>query len=471
MRALSLILLLAQSLIATPALAQTYAWQVCEGTLGRSGPVLSDCRPLIGHIDPQGRDLWITTTAPPPAVAQGQVLRITGVASSEAWLNDVFLGANGRPGGDGRSERPGGYEVEFAIPPSAWGPERSVLTLRLSSFHAGARLAQPIGAIKVVPARDGLLRSQIAVNLTLVGMLAASAFGFGVIHRLRRTTSSLLLMGMAASAALLAGLEVLPFLLDYAYPLHIWRLAGLWLLTVAFAFLLVVYSTRGVRHSIRQRLRWIAVIAVGLAGLFASYDLKILGTLAAAVVVAIAAWALGPRPRLSRGAGLYLASAVTLAAASLAFFAEVFHLLLIASLLVPMLMLHVTRLARDDLSRERALARAASPPDRLAVTTGRRVTLVELSDVVAICGADDYVEVVLLDGRRLLHASRLDHLQTELPSTFVRVHRSAIANLQHAEGLDRDGSSWRLLVRSHGPVRISRARVAEIRSALLPASS
>ena len=177
MRALSLILLLAQSLIATPALAQTYAWQVCEGTLGRSGPVLSDCRPLIGHIDPQGRDLWITTTAPPPAVAQGQVLRITGVASSEAWLNDVFLGANGRPGGDGPSERPGRYEVEFAIPPSAWGPERSVLTLRLSSFHAGARLAQPIGAIKVVPARDGLLRSQIAVNLTLVGMLAASAFG------------------------------------------------------------------------------------------------------------------------------------------------------------------------------------------------------------------------------------------------------------------------------------------------------
>ena len=48
---------------------------------------------------------------------------------------------------------------------------------------------------------------------------------------------------------------------------------------------------------------------------------------------------------------------------------------------------------------------------------------------------------------------------------------TSIANLQHAEGLDRDGSSWRLLVRSYGPVRISRARVAEIRSALLPASS
>jgi len=471
MRALSLILLLAQSLIAAPALAQTYDWQVCEGAPGRSGPVLSDCRPLKSHVDPQGREIWITATVVSPTVVQGQVLRITGVASSEAWLNDVFLGANGRPGGDARSERPGRYEAEFAIPPSAWGSKRSVLTLRLSSFHAGARLARPIGAIKVVPARDALLRSQIAVNLTLVGVLAASAFGFGVIHRLRRTTSSLLLMGMAACAALLAVVEALPFLLDYAYPLHIWRLAGLWLLTVAFAGLLVVYATRGVRHPIRLRLRWIAAIAVGLAGMFASYDLKILGTLAAAVGVALAAWAFGPRRRISPGARLYLASAISLAAASLAFFAEVFHLLLIASLLVPMLMLHVTRLARDDLSRERALARAASPPDRLAVTTGRRVTLVELSDVVAICGADDYVEVALLDGRRLLHASRLDHLQSELPSTFIRVHRSAIANLQHAEGLNREGSNWRLLVRSYGPVRVSRARIAEIRSALLPAVS
>lgn len=468
MRILSLIFLLAQSLLAAPAVVQTHDWDVCEGSVGRSGPVLTDCRPMAGRIDPQGREIWITTTVSPPAVRQGQVLRITGVASSKAWLNDVFLGANGRPGDDARSERPGRYEVEFPIPPSAWGAEGSVITLRLSSFHAGARLAQPIGAIKVVSARDALLRSQFAVNLALLGVLVASAFGFGVIHRLRRTRSSLLLMGMAASAALLAGLEALPFLFDYAYPFHIWRLTGLWLLTIVFSALLVTYCTTTLGRRIRQRVMWTAAIAAGLVGGVASYDLKILGTLAVAVAVAIAAWAFGPRPRLSRGAWLYLASAFILALASLAFFAEVFHLLLIASLLVPMLMLQVTRLARDDLSRERALAKAASPPDRLAVTTGRRVTLVAVSDVVAICGADDYVEVALLDGRRLLHASRLDHLETELPSTFVRVHRSAIANLAHAEGLDRDGANWRLLLRSYGPVRVSRARAGEIRSALLP---
>jgi len=100
------------------------------------------------------------------------------------------------------------------------------------------------------------------------------------------------------------------------------------------------------------------------------------------------------------------------------------------------------------------------------VTTGRRVVLVPVADIAAIRGADDYVELVLLDGRRPLHAARLDHLQARLPPTFVRVHRSDIVNMAHAEALDRDGDAWILKLRTAGPVRVSRARVAHIRSAL-----
>lgn len=471
MRLFSLIVLLVLPLLSAPAVAQTYDWNVCEGRAGPSGPELSSCRPLEGRVDPQGREIWITARVPASSIDQGDVLRITGTASSEAWLDDVFIGANGRPGTSARTEIPGRYEVEYPLPRHAGGLEGAEITLRLSSFHGGARLAQPMSAIKIVPARDALMRAQIAVNLALVGILLASTFGFGVIHRLRRTRSSLLLTGMAATSAMLAALEALPFLVHYAYPFHLWRLIGLWLLTVAFSTLMVLYCTLGLKNPIRHRLMWGAALAAGAVGSAASFDLKILGTLGVAVVVAVAARAVGPRRRLSWSVRLYLGSALLLALLSLAFFAELFHLLLIASLLVPMLMLQVARVARDDLSRERAFARAASPPDRLAVTAGRRVTLVTISDIVAIRGADDYVEVVLLDGRRLLHAGRLDHLEAELPSTFVRIHRSVIANLHYAEGLDRDGGNWRLMLRACGAVRVSRARVGDVRSALLPASS
>ncbi|HRO33992.1 MAG TPA: LytTR family DNA-binding domain-containing protein [Brevundimonas sp.] len=471
MRLSILIVLLVLGLLSAPAVAQTYDWKVCEGRLGPSGPELSNCQSMKGRIDPQGREIWVTARVPASSIDQGDALRIAGTASSEAWLGGVFLGANGRPGDSARSEIPGRYEVEYPLPRQAAGREGIEITVRLSSFHGGARLAQPMSAIKIVPARDALMRSQIAVNLSLFGILLASTFGFGVIHRLRRTRSSLLLTGMAASSAMLAALEVLPFLVHYAYPFHLWRLVGLWLLTATFSVLLVIYCTLGLRPPIRHRLMWGAAIAAALVAGFTSFDLKILGTLGVAVVVAIAAWALGPRRQPSAGIWLYLGSALTLAVVSLAFFAELFHLLLIASLLVPMLMLQVTRVARDDLSREQAFARAASPPDRLAVTAGRRVTIVAVPDIVVIRGADDYVEVVLLDGRRLLHSGRLDHLEAELPSTFMRVHRSAIANLQHAEGLNREGGNWRLMMRACGPVRVSRSRIAEIRSALLPATS
>lgn len=470
MRPFSLIVLLVLALVSVPALAQTYDWRVCEGRAGPLGPELSNCRPLEGRIDPQGREIWITAHVPASSLNQGDVLRITGTASSEAWLDGVFLGANGRPGDSARSENPGRYEVEYPLPRQAAGREGVEITLRLSSFHGGARLAQPMSAVRIVPARDALMRAQTAVNLALVGILLASTFGFGVIHRLRQTRSSLLLTGMAATSAMLAALEALPFLLHYTYPFHLWRLIGLWLLTVAFSALLVIYCTRGLGPPVRRRLTGGAAIAAAAVGSLASFDLKILGTLGVAVVVAVTARALGPRRRLSRGVWVYLGSAILLALLSLAFFAELFHLLLIASLLVPMLMLQVTRVAREDLSRERAFARAASPPDRLAVTAGRRVTLVTVSDIVAIRGADDYVEVALLDGRRLLHTGRLDHLEAELPSMFMRVHRSVIANLQYAEGLDREGGNWRLMLRACGSVRVSRARVGEIRSALLPAS-
>lgn len=67
----------------------------------------------------------------------------------------------------------------------------------------------------------------------------------------------------------------------------------------------------------------------------------------------------------------------------------------------------------------------------LVVRRRGHVELVPLDDVVCFSGADDYVEVSLVDGRRVLHDSTLDVLEEKWPETFVRVHRSHLANLKH----------------------------------------
>jgi DNA-binding LytR/AlgR family response regulator len=91
---------------------------------------------------------------------------------------------------------------------------------------------------------------------------------------------------------------------------------------------------------------------------------------------------------------------------------------------------------------------------------------VPIADVVAILGADDYVELRLSSGRCLLHAARLDRLETDLPAGFLRVHRSAIANLAYATGLERDAGRSRVILQSGPALPVSRARLATVREAL-----
>jgi DNA-binding LytR/AlgR family response regulator len=66
----------------------------------------------------------------------------------------------------------------------------------------------------------------------------------------------------------------------------------------------------------------------------------------------------------------------------------------------------------------------------------------------------------------LLHAARLDRLEAELPATFLRVHRSVIANLAHVRGFERDGGRGRLLMDEGARLPISRNRLATVRDAL-----
>lgn len=135
-------------------------------------------------------------------------------------------------------------------------------------------------------------------------------------------------------------------------------------------------------------------------------------------------------------------------------------------LVLPLLMTEVVRLGRDDRQREAALSRAAARPDCLTVASARSVERVPVREIVAVVGADDYVELRLSGGRSLLHATRLDRLEVELPPGFLRVHRSVIANVDHVRGMERDGGRWRLIMAEGGPFPVSRARVQAVRDRL-----
>ncbi len=467
-------LLLALILIWLPGVAGAQDWEACRGSPGASGPVLGDCRPVEGVINPQGRELWLRAVVERPAGEGPHALYIGGIASSEVWLNGRKLGANGRPGGSAEAEVPGRYQVAFPIGETAWRAGGNELVVRMSSFHGGLRLDQPITGLVV---HDYPLPSRaitLAATFAAAGALLAAAFGFGVIHALRRTGSSLTLAAMAGVAGAQAILETLRTLVPYAYPVHVWRLVGIWGLTAVFALLLVSYV--GSRFQPRARRAMIGVAAVGMAlsWLVPGFDLKTIAALTVGVGLAAVAASVAVSRR-QPGARLTLAYLAVFVAVGLAFpegLVDLSYFLFAAGLVLPLLMTEVVRLGRDDQEREIALTRAAARPNCLTVASARGVLRVPLAEIVAVVGADDYVELRLADGRRLLHAARLDRLETELPAGFLRVHRSVIANLAHVQGYERDGGRGRLLMGEGAPLPISRNRLPAVRDALeAPAAS
>lgn len=448
--------------------AQDMAWEACRGAPSPSGPTLSDCRPIGDFVDPQGRELWIRSTIPSPDDTQPRALYVAGVASSEAWLNDQRLGANGRPGPSARDESPGNYQAVFPIRETAWRSGANTLVLRLSSFHGGLRFAGPMTAIRVLPFPYPQRTALLAVTFAATGTLLAATFGFGVIHALRRTGSSLALAGMAGVAAVQSVVENLRPLFNYPYPLHAWRMSAIWALAAAFAILLVAYVTSRFLPKARGLMIGLAMGGIGATVLLPGFDNKTVWALILGVALAVAPAVAGVRHRLP-GARLVLAYLALFLALALGFpewLADFSYFLLAASLVLPLLMVEVVRLGREDRGREAALTRAVSLPDRLTVASARGVELAPLAEILAVVGADDYVELRMVGGRSLLHAARLDGLTAQLPANFLRVHRSVIANLAHVQRLERDGDRWRLHLSEGAPLPVSRSRQPAVREAL-----
>jgi len=470
-RVLQVIGLALAAMAASAASAQVNGlpWEVCQGVARpATAPLLTSCQPLHSVIDPQEREIWLRARMPPrPGAATPLAVYVFGTAASQVWLNGVDLGANGRPGRTAATERPGKYEAAFPIPPRLWRPQGQELILRMSAFHVGMRFDTPVMAgIGRYPMPSRL--PQLAVTFTATGALLAAFFGFLAVYAMRRTGSTLVLAAMAGVAALQTVVETWRLLVNYPYPFHVWRVNAIWALCGAFALLLVAFAAA--RFMPRRRGLLLGLTAVGVAAtyLLKGFDWKSGVALFVGVAIAGVAAAVGLRERRAgaRAMLVYLAAFLLVGFLSPYLLLDVSFFVLAAGLTLSLLVAEVVRLGREDRDREAALTRAASRPDRLTVATARGVELTPLKDIVAIVGADDYAELRLAGARNLLHAARLEKLAAQLPASFIRTHRSAIANLAHVERLERDGSRWRLHM-SEGPaLPVSRARLAAVREAL-----
>jgi hypothetical protein len=103
-------------------------------------------------------------------------------------------------------------------------------------------------------------------------------------------------------------------------------------------------------------------------------------------------------------------------------------------------------------------AEEAEGEARFLVREGEDIRPLAVARLVSVRGADDYSELVTLDGNRLVQ-TRLSEFERRLdPARFVRVHRSAIINLDRMLRAEPAGGGRLLIHLEAGPpVHASRA--------------
>jgi len=134
-----------------------------------------------------------------------------------------------------------------------------------------------------------------------------------------------------------------------------------------------------------------------------------------------------------------------------------------------------TRLA-EALARARNPAATRAVPERPATygyddlffhDDARRPRFLRIRDIAFIRAAGNYTEVCTAAGPPLLVLRALSSWEAQLDGTlFVRVHRSALVNLNFVERIERSaGHTYDLYVRGYAaPLTMSRRRALELKS-------
>ena len=82
--------------------------------------------------------------------------------------------------------------------------------------------------------------------------------------------------------------------------------------------------------------------------------------------------------------------------------------------------------------------------DRVGVPVATGIRACRVGDLAYIQAADDYSEVHLVSGEVVLAHERLRAWEKRLPNSFLRIHRSTIANLEMVAGLVQSDGVWQV---------------------------
>jgi two-component system, LytTR family, response regulator len=112
---------------------------------------------------------------------------------------------------------------------------------------------------------------------------------------------------------------------------------------------------------------------------------------------------------------------------------------------------------------ESVINAAATYPEKILVQTGNRLVTVAVSDIIWIDAEGDYAKLVTAKTSHLSNYG-IGALETRLnPKQFIRVHRSAMINIHFVREIQKQTSSYDVIMQNNDVVRVSRSYMDRIR--------
>jgi large-conductance mechanosensitive channel len=448
------------------------------------------------EIDPQNKALWLKAKLELPDQVlkndQPYAIYVYAKTSSRVFFNGHYLGQNGTPSLSANKEFAGLMDTSFYLPPDLIKQNHNELVLQLSSHHGFLQLKTPIHfiglgsyALQASSIWQDNWLSLIPLGALIMGTLYFAVSSFTPYRR--QSHLLFFLMALFAASQLLA--ELSRPLFSYTYPMHDVRLLLIVSFAMGFGCSLWVYNVR--KFAERHKALWIGGgIALTLATvlLVTGFDTKTSTAILMPALLSTLLIAYRLTQQRSLTLWLFLLVYGLLSAAiqlSLGRFHDSLFYYLISLVLGFLFVQQAQELSKEQARRKTEEQQVAKlqlkldqlqqkqQPHKLKISSAGKVEWVSTDSLVYCKAAGDYTELFFSDQKSILYSGNLKELENQLPSTFLRVHRSYVVNTDCIAALEKSTSQQNtaastgfLLMNNGEQVPVSRRILPMVRSAL-----
>lgn len=98
----------------------------------------------------------------------------------------------------------------------------------------------------------------------------------------------------------------------------------------------------------------------------------------------------------------------------------------------------ITKVISSKEPKVDTLPSSSSPQqaDKLFIKADNKIIKVAFSEIIVIKGQGPYVQIMTVDGRKIMSLQSMSKLEELLPTNFYRTHRSYIVNIDHIDNIE-----------------------------------